>query len=174
MLIPRRLLIENPIRFCEELEYDSDIPVLMEVLAKAPKTVYQEKGTYIKRKHNDPINLPSLLQKKDAAKKVAEAMKSYEMASRFVDKENGRAFHYRFAMCLVTMIAPFMIESKAAERKETAKELKQTLKQFRTACEQSQEELYQIAREKSYYVPAEKATAEEVAHVRSLFTQGTL
>ena len=54
------------------------------------------------------------------------------------------------------------------------KELKQTLKQFRTACEQSQEELYQIAREKSYYVPAEKATAEEVAHVGSLFTQGTL
>ena len=54
------------------------------------------------------------------------------------------------------------------------KELKQTLKQFRTACEQSQEELYQIAREKSCYVPAEKATAEEVAHVRSLFTQGTL
>ena len=53
------------------------------------------------------------------------------------------------------------------------KELKQTLKQFRTACEQSQE-LYQIAREKSYYVPAEKATAEEVAHVRSLFAQGTL
>ena len=27
---------------------------------------------------------------------------------------------------------------------------------------------------KPYYVPAEKATAEEVAHVRSLFTQGTL
>ncbi len=54
------------------------------------------------------------------------------------------------------------------------KELKQTLKQFRNACEQSQEELYQIAREKSYYVPAAKATEEEVAHVRSLFTQGTL
>ncbi len=54
------------------------------------------------------------------------------------------------------------------------KELKQTLKQFRNACEQSQEELYQIARSKSYYVPASKATEEEVAHVRSLFTQGTL
>ena len=34
------------------------------------------------------------------------------------------------------------------------KELKSTLKQMRNACEQSQEELYQIAREKSYYVPA--------------------
>ena len=54
------------------------------------------------------------------------------------------------------------------------KELKQVLKQLRNACEQSQEELYQIAREKSYYVPAAKATAEEVAHVKNLFTSATL
>lgn len=54
------------------------------------------------------------------------------------------------------------------------KELKQTLKQFRNACEQSQEELYQIARERSYYVPAAKATEEEVAHVKSLFTTSSL
>ena len=54
------------------------------------------------------------------------------------------------------------------------KELKQTLKQFRNACEQSQEELYQIAREKSYYVPAAKATQEEIDHVKSLFKSGTL
>ena len=53
-------------------------------------------------------------------------------------------------------------------------QLKQALKQMRNQSEMSQEEIYQIAREKSYYVPAEKATAEEVAHVRSLFTQGTL
>lgn len=51
--------------------------------------------------------------------------------------------------------------------------LKQTLKQFRNACETSQEELYQIARERSYYVPAAKATEEEVQHVKSLFT-GTM
>lgn len=50
------------------------------------------------------------------------------------------------------------------------KELKQTLKQFRNACEMSQEELYQMAREKSYYVPAAKATPEEIQHVRGLFT----
>lgn len=50
------------------------------------------------------------------------------------------------------------------------KELKTTLKQFRAACEQSQEELFQIAREKSYYVPAAKAKDDEVEHVRSLFT----
>lgn len=54
------------------------------------------------------------------------------------------------------------------------KELKSTLKQMRNACEQTQEELYQIARAKSYYVPAAKATDEEVAHVRNLFTQSSL
>lgn len=54
------------------------------------------------------------------------------------------------------------------------KELKDTLKQFRTTCERSQEELYQIAREKSYYVPASKATQEEVEHVKNLFTSNTL
>ena len=54
------------------------------------------------------------------------------------------------------------------------KELKQTLKQFRKACQQSQEEIYQLAREKSYYVPASEATEEEIAHVKSLFTESTL
>lgn len=49
------------------------------------------------------------------------------------------------------------------------KELKQTLKQFRNACEMSQEELYQMAREKAYYVPAAPATQEEVNHVKELF-----
>ena len=52
--------------------------------------------------------------------------------------------------------------------------LKQTLKQFRNACETSQEELYQIARERSYYVPAAKATDSEVQHVKSLFTSKTI
>lgn len=51
------------------------------------------------------------------------------------------------------------------------KELKTTLKQFRAACEQSQEELYQIARTKAYYVPADAAGKEDIEHVKSLFTK---
>lgn len=48
------------------------------------------------------------------------------------------------------------------------KELKQCLKQIRNQCEMSQEQLYQVAREKSYYVPAEKATQQEINHVKSV------
>lgn len=50
-------------------------------------------------------------------------------------------------------------------------ELKQKLKQLRNQCEMSQEELYQIARAKGYYVPAAKATEQEISHVKSLFCQ---
>ena len=51
------------------------------------------------------------------------------------------------------------------------KELKQCLKQLRNECEMSQEKLYQIAREKSYYVPASKATQQEIDHVKNVLTQ---
>lgn len=51
-------------------------------------------------------------------------------------------------------------------------QLKQTLKQMRSQCEMSQEEIYRIARARGYYVPASKATQDEVAHVRSVLNQG--
>ena len=48
------------------------------------------------------------------------------------------------------------------------KELKQKLKQIRNDCEMSQEKLYQIAREKSFYVPAAKDTDQEISHVKNI------
>ena len=54
------------------------------------------------------------------------------------------------------------------------KQLKTVLKQLRNNCELSQEELYQIAREKSYYVPAQKASEQEIEHVKGLFVSQTL
>lgn len=51
-------------------------------------------------------------------------------------------------------------------------QLKATLKQIRNQCEQSQEEIYQIARNKQYYVPAAKATREEIEHVKMILSQG--
>ena len=54
------------------------------------------------------------------------------------------------------------------------KELKQCLKQMRNACEMSQENLYQLARQKGYYVPAAKASEQEKQHVKSILTQPTM
>ena len=52
------------------------------------------------------------------------------------------------------------------------KQLKQTLKQLRNACETSQEEIYQLERAHQYYVPAEKASTHEIQHVKNILTQG--
>jgi spore coat protein CotF len=49
-------------------------------------------------------------------------------------------------------------------------QLKQTLKQIRNQCEMSQEELYNLAREKQYYIPAQKTSPQEVEHVKHIFT----
>ena len=53
-------------------------------------------------------------------------------------------------------------------------QLKTVLKQLRNNCELSQEELYQIAREKAYYVPAQKASEQEIERVKGLFVSQTL
>lgn len=50
-------------------------------------------------------------------------------------------------------------------------QLKNFLKQTRNQCETSQEEIYQIARSKSYYVPAAKASQESIQHVKSVLCQ---
>ena len=52
--------------------------------------------------------------------------------------------------------------------KTEKRELKQCLKQLRNECEMSQEKLYQVAREKSYYVPAARASQQEIDHVKSV------
>ena len=51
------------------------------------------------------------------------------------------------------------------------KELQQCLKQIRNQAEMSQESLYELARRKSYYIPAAKATPQEVEHVKSILTE---
>ena len=51
------------------------------------------------------------------------------------------------------------------------KELKQCLKQIPNECVMSQVKLYRVARGKSYYVPAQKASQQEVEHVKSILTQ---
>lgn len=53
-------------------------------------------------------------------------------------------------------------------------QLRQTLIQARNACETSQYELYDMAKQHGYYHPAQAATQEEIQKVRSLFTGNSL
>ena len=130
MLIPKKVILEQRIEFCEELQYFSDLPFLMQVISCVEKTVFCEPGMYIKRKHNDPVNLPSLLQVKDDEKKVFESIQAYEKAKQFLpsgDVGKNQYFDYKFVMWLVTGISPFLTEASAAKRKEVSVFLKEAL-----------------------------------------------
>lgn len=48
-------------------------------------------------------------------------------------------------------------------------QLKQVLKTMRSQCEMAQEEIFQLAREHSYYIPSADATQDEIDHVKQLF-----
>lgn len=128
MLIPASVVEEKKIRFDEDFQYFSDQSFLIRVLAEAKGTSFCGEGMYIKRKHNDPVNLPSLLQKKDEEKKVFEGIHAYERSKPFVPAgENEKYYDYKFVRFLVTRVAPFMVEAQAAKRKETAVALRQAL-----------------------------------------------
>lgn len=47
------------------------------------------------------------------------------------------------------------------------KELRETIVQFRNVTEQSQYDLYQLAKKLGYYVPSKKASYDEIQSVRS-------
>ncbi len=84
-------LKENNIRFDEELLYYSDVPFLCRVIDKAYSVDGDKEAEYIKRYHNDPIHLPSLLQtagKDDFNNKI----RSYDIAVRDIDRAGNVRF----------------------------------------------------------------------------------
>ncbi|MCM1244756.1 MAG: bifunctional glycosyltransferase family 2 protein/CDP-glycerol:glycerophosphate glycerophosphotransferase [Roseburia sp.] len=128
MLIPREIVEKNSIRFCEEFKYYADLPFLIQVLSCVENTVYCEEGLYVKRMHNDPVNLPSLLQHKDEEKKVFESMDAYKKAKQFLKPGvPDKYLDYKFVMWLVTGISPFMMNAGSAKRKEVSLCLKPAL-----------------------------------------------
>ncbi len=65
ILFKRSFLEKNKVYFSENLKYMSDAPFLLEALSKTDKLYWCPDAYYVKRNHNDPINLPSLTQVKD-------------------------------------------------------------------------------------------------------------
>lgn len=131
MLYPRDVIEKNSIRFSEELSYFSDLPFLQHILSCLERVIYCEQAIYIKRNHNDPVNLPSLLQKKDEERKIFESMSAYCQAKQYVVKmgEGGKPYlDYKFVRWLVTRIAPFLVDAKAGKQKEVAISLQKALK----------------------------------------------
>lgn len=86
ILFKRSFIEENKLRFPEELKYFSDMPFLLEALSKTDRFKKRLSAKYIKRKHNDAINLPALSQIKDP-NRFDEFIRAYYETVRRIPKE---------------------------------------------------------------------------------------
>lgn len=93
ILFKRDLIEDNKLRFPEELVYFSDIPFLMEVLSRTNRYKKRFGAVYVKRKHNDAINLPALSQIKDP-NRFNEYIVAYYETNRRIPEDSD--LMYRF------------------------------------------------------------------------------
>lgn len=85
-LYKRQFLIDHQISFDSNFRYFSDQIFLAQVLEKAASFLYVEDGWYIKRKHNDPINEPSLNQE-ESDTRFEERCLAVECARKLIDAQ---------------------------------------------------------------------------------------
>ena len=85
-LYRRQFLIDHQISFEPSFRYFSDQIFLAQVLEKAASFLSAEDGWYIKRKHNDPINEPSLNQE-ESDTRFEERCLAVECARKLIDAQ---------------------------------------------------------------------------------------
>ena len=87
MLVRRDLIIKNQLSFDESYAYYSDIPFVISIMSSTEKAVHIHKHLYIKRLHQDPVNMPSLNQSMQEHTRLIEAMRAYKDAKETMHKK---------------------------------------------------------------------------------------
>ncbi len=116
ILIKRSFILANNICFNENLIYLSDYPFLFQVVQYAETFSYQKDAVYIKRKHNDPINFPSLSQRY-TNKDFMEYICAYRHAIEFLseDSELRRILDSKMLYYYSSSVAPRLYRNSEEE-----------------------------------------------------------
>lgn len=131
ILIRRELLESGEISFDEEFLYCADMAFMTKVFC-ASQTVAElaEEPYYVKRRRNDPVNLPSLGQKKDATRKAEEVMRAYLQV-----KETIKGRDAFIETCLdCKFIKDYVRQTIVAYMKEKDKKKVKELRQLADQC----------------------------------------
>lgn len=125
ILIRRDYIIENEFYFEEDYKYFTDLPYVVRIMCGTDKMIEVRKVLYLKRKHNDPINLPSLSQISDEKTKLLEAIRAYLAIKEMVKAYEERAessVDGKFIKYYVRKIAPFYITATREDAEEVYRE----------------------------------------------------
>lgn len=113
ILFKRSFLEEKHLRFPENLLYFSDVPFLLEALSMTDRFNYCPEAKYIKRRHNDSINFPSLSQIKDPGRFYEFLETYYETVRRIPeDSELKQLFDKKYITYYANVYAPKLKRSK--------------------------------------------------------------
>lgn len=86
ILMKRQMLNENKIRFDERFRLYPDMPFVVELMKYGQTFGYCPDAYYIKRKHNDPITMPSLSQEK-VPTRLEEQMETFAYCREVAGEE---------------------------------------------------------------------------------------
>lgn len=86
MLLRREFLMERGIAFPEQFKLYADMSFVVELLKYTRNFAYCPDAFYIKRKHNDPVSMPSISQS-GVGIRMEEQMEAFEHCRSLVDGE---------------------------------------------------------------------------------------
>ncbi|MBO4395962.1 MAG: CDP-glycerol glycerophosphotransferase family protein [Eubacterium sp.] len=126
----RSYLIENDILFDESYRCFPDLPFVTRAMCETDRVRRLTTFLYMKRKHSDPVKMPSLAQRTDDAVKHVEIMRAYRTAKE-KDKLSGTYAALRldgkFIRYYVTRISPFFLRGEKSDIPEVYSETQKTL-----------------------------------------------
>lgn len=126
ILFRRKFIVENDFFFEEDYTYFTDLPYIVRAMCRTERVCEVRKILYLKRKHNDPVRLPSLSQISDEKTKRTEAMKAYLNMKKSLhgrDEQAEISIDDKFIRYYVKKIAPFYLNNPSREDVEEIYEL---------------------------------------------------
>lgn len=130
ILYRREYILENQLFFEEDYKYYADLPFVVRAMCGTEKVFEVRKKIYVKRSHNDPINLPSLSQVTDDKVKHMEIVRAYLTMKACVKQQDERVEVFidsRFIRYYVKKIAPFYIKASQEDAQELYKKTAECL-----------------------------------------------
>ena len=113
----RLFLLQQKYVFDESFCYYADLPYITAVLSGTGKVAETEKVLYLKRRHNDPVRMPSLRQIPDGKRKRLEVMTAYQRMKKSLSGAAAAEVDGMFIHYFADVIAPWYL---TAERSEVA------------------------------------------------------
>lgn len=86
LLIKRSIINAHSICFQEQFLYYTDISFVVQIVSHLKSFAYVDTSIYVKRNHNDPINMPAISQIEDWNRRFDEYITAYYYSATLIDE----------------------------------------------------------------------------------------